>query len=140
VEARPALLHGADPEWDIVADVIEGPRVLPVKSSRSSVTAVALKAAAFALSRRALPPHTAGREIVRALFVPRTAAGAPRQLRACTSSHRARSSAPVALMLPGFRGPGYGRTLLEAIASEGLADHFAVELLGVPVRTAGHSA
>jgi uncharacterized protein YjaZ len=33
-----------------------------------------------------------------------------------------------------FRGPGYGRTLLEAIVSEGLADHFAVELLSVPVQ------
>jgi len=32
-----------------------------------------------------------------------------------------------------WRGPGYGVTLLEALVSEGLADHFAVELLGVPV-------
>lgn len=31
-----------------------------------------------------------------------------------------------------FRGPGYGRTLLEAMVSEGMADHFAIELLGVP--------
>jgi hypothetical protein len=31
-----------------------------------------------------------------------------------------------------WRGPGYGRTLLEALISEGLADRFAVELLGVP--------
>lgn len=29
-----------------------------------------------------------------------------------------------------FRGPGYGRTLLEACVSEGLADRFALELLG----------
>ena len=29
-----------------------------------------------------------------------------------------------------IRGPGYGATLLEAMASEGLADHFAEELLG----------
>lgn len=29
-----------------------------------------------------------------------------------------------------WRGPGYGSTLLEAMVSEGLADHFAVELLG----------
>jgi uncharacterized protein YjaZ len=29
-----------------------------------------------------------------------------------------------------WRGPGYGRTLLEAMVSEGLADRFAVELLG----------
>lgn len=29
-----------------------------------------------------------------------------------------------------WRGPGYGMTLLEAMVSEGLADHFAVELLG----------
>jgi hypothetical protein len=32
-----------------------------------------------------------------------------------------------------WRGPGYGRTLLEAMVSEGLADRFAVELLGTPV-------
>lgn len=32
-----------------------------------------------------------------------------------------------------FRGPGYGRTLLEAVVSEGLADHFSIELLNVPV-------
>jgi uncharacterized protein YjaZ len=32
-----------------------------------------------------------------------------------------------------FRGPGYGRTLLEALVSEGMADRFAVELLGAPV-------
>jgi len=29
-----------------------------------------------------------------------------------------------------FRGPGYGQTLLEALISEGLADHYAVDLLG----------
>lgn len=29
-----------------------------------------------------------------------------------------------------WSGPGYGRTLLEAMVSEGLADRFAVELLG----------
>lgn len=32
-----------------------------------------------------------------------------------------------------WRGPGYGVTLLEAMVSEGLADHFAVELLGAAV-------
>lgn len=32
-----------------------------------------------------------------------------------------------------WRGPGYGGTLLQAMVSEGLADHFAVELLGAPV-------
>jgi hypothetical protein len=32
-----------------------------------------------------------------------------------------------------FRGPGYGSTLLEAMVSEGLADHFSIELLGAPV-------
>lgn len=29
-------------------------------------------------------------------------------------------------------GPGYGRTLLEAMVSEGLADHFSIELLRSP--------
>jgi uncharacterized protein YjaZ len=32
-----------------------------------------------------------------------------------------------------WRGPGYGTTLLEALVTEGLADHFAIERLGVPV-------
>jgi uncharacterized protein YjaZ len=32
-----------------------------------------------------------------------------------------------------FRGAGYGRTLLEAMVSEGMADHFAIELLGAVV-------
>lgn len=32
-----------------------------------------------------------------------------------------------------FRGPGYGRTMLESMVSEGMADHFSVELLGVAV-------
>lgn len=32
-----------------------------------------------------------------------------------------------------WRGPGYGTTLLEAMISEGLADHFAMELLGAPL-------
>lgn len=32
-----------------------------------------------------------------------------------------------------WRGPGYGRTLLEAMVSEGLADRFSIELLGAPV-------
>ena len=31
-----------------------------------------------------------------------------------------------------FRGPGYGNTLLQAMVSEGLADHFAFELFGPP--------
>lgn len=31
-----------------------------------------------------------------------------------------------------FRGPGYGGTLLEALVSEGLADHFAIDLMGGP--------
>lgn len=31
-----------------------------------------------------------------------------------------------------WRNPGYGATLFEAMISEGLADHFAVETLGVP--------
>jgi uncharacterized protein YjaZ len=31
-----------------------------------------------------------------------------------------------------WRGPGYGRTLLAAMVSEGLADRFAVESLGAP--------
>lgn len=33
-----------------------------------------------------------------------------------------------------WRGPGYGTTLLENMVSEGLADHFAIELLGGSIR------
>ena len=33
-----------------------------------------------------------------------------------------------------WRGPGYGSTLLESMISEGLADHFAIELLGTPLQ------
>jgi uncharacterized protein YjaZ len=33
-----------------------------------------------------------------------------------------------------WRGPGYGRTLREAIVSEGLADHFSEEVFGPPVQ------
>ncbi|MDH3525703.1 MAG: DUF2268 domain-containing protein [Acidobacteriota bacterium] len=32
-----------------------------------------------------------------------------------------------------FRGPGYGSTLLQAMVSEGLADHYASELFGEPL-------
>ena len=32
-----------------------------------------------------------------------------------------------------FRGPGYGNTLLQAMVSEGLADHYASELFGEPL-------
>ena len=33
-----------------------------------------------------------------------------------------------------WRGPGYGETLLEALVTEGLADHFELELAGPPVQ------
>jgi AAA+ ATPase superfamily predicted ATPase len=72
--------HGADPEWDVVADAVQGSRLLAGEAwfSRRSVTAASLKAAAQALIRRARPPGAARREIVQALFVPRVAAGTPR--------------------------------------------------------------
>lgn len=72
--------HGAAPEWDIVADTIEGRRTLAGEAwfSRKPVTTTALRAAAAELAQRALPPVTTHRELVRALFVPRVAPGAPR--------------------------------------------------------------
>jgi uncharacterized protein len=72
--------HGAAPEWDIVADAVQGRRVLAGEAwfSRKPATPAALRSAALELSQRTLPPGTAGREVVRAVFVPRTAAGAPR--------------------------------------------------------------
>ena len=53
-------------------------------------------------------------------------------------------SAGIALWLPGFLAhglhhaarwikPGYGTTLLEALVTEGLADHFSCELLDTPI-------
>lgn len=74
--------HGNEPEWDIVADAIEGKHVLAGECwfTEKPVTAAALERAAREVAARALPPLPKGREVIRALFVPSTAAGAPRSV------------------------------------------------------------
>jgi hypothetical protein len=72
--------HGAEPEWDLVANAVQGPRTLVGEAwfSRKPVTVAGLRREAERLEARPLPPGLAGRDIVRALFVPNTQRGAPR--------------------------------------------------------------
>ena len=82
---RPAqrYWHGAEPEWDVVADAIKGKRTLLGEAwfSRKPLSAAALRTAAADLEARARPPETNKREVVRALFVPSIAAGASLSIR-----------------------------------------------------------
>ncbi len=79
---RPAARywHGHDAEWDLVADAVAGPRLLAGEAwfAARPVAARVLEQEATRLAARPLPASTNGREIVRALFVPAVAAGAPR--------------------------------------------------------------
>ena len=79
---RPAARywHGAEPEWDLVADATVGRRVLAGEAwfAARPLTAEVARREAARLATRPLPPPLAGREVVRALFVPALAAGAPR--------------------------------------------------------------
>lgn len=79
---RPAARywHGVDPEWDLVADAVEGSRVLAGESwfSARPVGTEVLHREAMRLASRSLPSSTRDREIVRALFVPAVTPGAPR--------------------------------------------------------------
>ena len=74
--------HGSEPEWDVVADAIDGKRTLVGEAwySRKPVTAAGARSAAIAVERRALPPDTVKRDVVRALFVPRLASGVSRTI------------------------------------------------------------
>jgi uncharacterized protein len=74
--------RGSEPEWDLAADAVRGPRTLVGEAwfSRRPATAAVLHREAAALSARPLPPGVAKRELVRALFVPRIATDAPRSL------------------------------------------------------------
>jgi hypothetical protein len=72
--------HGADPEWDLVADAIDGGRVLLGEawfSARPATTAVLVREAER-LARRPVPAVIRAREVVRALFVPAVVAQAPK--------------------------------------------------------------
>lgn len=81
---RPALRYwrGDEPEWDLVADAVEGRRTLLGEAwfSRRPVTRAALEREARRLAARPTPPPTAGRHIVRALFVPLLQKGVARRI------------------------------------------------------------
>jgi AAA+ ATPase superfamily predicted ATPase len=70
--------HGAQPEWDLVSDSLDGQRVLlgEVKWSTRPFDRRTLEAALHELGARSAPPlpsRLAGAEIIRALFVPTVA-------------------------------------------------------------------
>ncbi len=71
--------RGSEPEWDLVADAVTGPRTLVGEAwfSKKPVTATVLAREAARLQVRQLPPPTTGREIVRVLFVPALAPRTP---------------------------------------------------------------
>jgi hypothetical protein len=72
--------HGAEPEWDLVADAIDGRRVLLGEAwfSARPVTAAVLVREAERLASRSPPAPVGDREVVRALFVPAVTARAPK--------------------------------------------------------------
>jgi hypothetical protein len=72
--------HGAEPEWDLVADAIDGDRVLLGEAwfSARPATAAVLAREAERLARRPIPAVIRAREVVRALFVPAVVASAPK--------------------------------------------------------------
>jgi AAA+ ATPase superfamily predicted ATPase len=78
--------RGVEPEWDLVADSIDGKRAMVGEAwfSARPATAAVLVREAERLARRPLPAPLADREVIRALFVP--AIAAPRQ-RAIASVH-----------------------------------------------------
>ena len=72
--------HGTEPEWDLVADAIEGRRVLVGEAwfSARPATAAVLAREAERLASRPLPAVIRTREVVRALFVPAAVAPVPK--------------------------------------------------------------
>jgi uncharacterized protein len=72
--------RGAEPEWDLVADSIDGNRALVGEAwfAAKRVNTAVLVREAERLANRPLPEAVRGREVVRALFVPAAAARAPR--------------------------------------------------------------
>ena len=67
--------HGAEPEWDLVADAVDGGCALVGEAwfSARPATAAVLVREAERLARRPLPAAVRDREVVRALFVPAVA-------------------------------------------------------------------
>jgi hypothetical protein len=72
--------HGTDPEWDLVADAVDGGRVLLGEAwfAARPVAASVLAREAERLASRPAPAALHDRQLVRALFVPAAAARAPR--------------------------------------------------------------
>ena len=72
--------RGSEPEWDLVADSATGRRALVGEAWFSARPAAAstLRREASRLETRPVPGPLAGRELVRALFVPAVARGTPR--------------------------------------------------------------
>ncbi len=79
---RPASRHwrGNEPEWDLVAEAVSGPRVLLGEAwlAERPVSLALLTREAARLRARHTPHLVTDREVIRALFVPAAAAGAPR--------------------------------------------------------------
>jgi hypothetical protein len=69
--------HGNAPEWDVVADAVDGKRVLVGEAWFSSKPPAleSIRSAARAVGARALPPVEGDREVVRALFLPTVPTG-----------------------------------------------------------------
>lgn len=74
--------HGGDPEWDLVADSIDGRRTLVGEAwlGTRPPNRAALAREVARVAARPLPPNLVGREVSRALFVPRLAPRLPRLL------------------------------------------------------------
>lgn len=74
--------RGSDPEWDLVADAIDGQHILLGEAwfSARPVTSAVLTREAERLASRPVPAAVGAREVVRALFVPAIAARARRQV------------------------------------------------------------
>ena len=117
-EYRPTIISLLEDTWTLVD---------------SAIRVGAIQATVFADAQRAIPgwgmggyaPNAAQIEIVIDPNFPGLADLLPQrlpQIAAHEMHHAVR-----------WRGPGYGTTLLETMVSEGMADHFAVELLGVPL-------
>lgn len=74
--------QGTEPEWDLVADAVEGDQVLVGEAwyHARTVTAAVATREALRLASRTLPRGVDARRAERALFVPRLAAGVPRTI------------------------------------------------------------
>jgi hypothetical protein len=72
--------HGTEPEWDLVADSLDGERVLVGEAwfSARPVSRAVLVREAERLASRPLPALLGDREVVRALFVPAVARPKPK--------------------------------------------------------------